>query len=172
MPKFVYYPLSKWYNSDRQITRQVIHYRAARRNTFNDAQSMMSSHSMKFMQSSQKFYNPAQEDFEDELHKKVGDIVYELEVNPNLIYLGLVADSGERTYRQAVSNGRLDLNYVKRVLKMQRVPFEEIEVSRKTTLHSILNMAAKTYKKNIKRGRLLIEDQVIAGTHLFKTLED
>lgn len=127
---------------------------------------------MKFMQSSQKFYNPVQEDFEDELHKAVGHDIYELEVHPNLLYLGLVSEGGERTYRNAVSNGRLDLNYVKRVLKMDRIPFEEIQVSRKTTLHQILNMASKKYMKNIKRGRLLIEDQVIAGTNLFKTLED
>jgi hypothetical protein len=32
-----------------------------------DTVSMMSSHSHKFMMSSQKFYNPVQEEFEEEL---------------------------------------------------------------------------------------------------------
>ena len=33
-------------------------------------------------------------------------------------------------------------------------------------------VAANTYKQNIKRGRLLIEDAIVSGTKLYVTLEE
>ena len=137
-----------------------------------DTVSMMSSHSHKFMMSSQKFYNPVQEEFEEELQKRVGDTIYELEVNPNHFYLGLVSEKGDRPHRQAVVNGRVDINYLKRVVKTDSLPFEEMQVSRKTSMNQVLMLASQTFKKNIKRGRLLVDDQIVSGTKLFMTLEE
>ena len=57
-------------------------------------------------------------------------------------------------------------------MKTDNLPFEELQVSRKTTLHQVLQIAARTFKENIKRGRLLIEDQILGGTSLFQSLED
>ena len=42
LPKFVFFPLSKWYSCDKVITRQVIKYPNNRRR--DEQQSMMSSH--------------------------------------------------------------------------------------------------------------------------------
>ena len=67
-----------------------------------------------------------QEEFEEELQKRVGDTIYELEVNPNVFYLGLVSDKGERPHRSAVVNGRVDFNYLKRVVKTDTLPFKEM----------------------------------------------
>ena len=45
-------------------------------------------------------------------------------------------------------------------------------MSRKTSLYQVLQIAANTFSQNIKRGRLLIEDQVVGGTLLYQTLEE
>ena len=48
LPKYVFFPLSKWYPCDKVITRQVIKYPNSRRK--DDIASMMSSHhSQRFM---------------------------------------------------------------------------------------------------------------------------
>ena len=71
LPKYVFYPLSKWYSCDKEITRSVIQFRRDRKlggnfgselgsvsivqqNTLNV--SRRDSH--RFMMSSQKFWNP------------------------------------------------------------------------------------------------------------------
>ena len=60
LPKYVYYPLSKWYQCEKEITRNVIQYRRERRAGMGDSISMMSNsqQSKRFLMSSQKFYNP------------------------------------------------------------------------------------------------------------------
>lgn len=45
---------------------------------------------------------------------------------------------------------------LKSELKMDKLPFEELQLSRRTTLDSLLAIAAKHAKKNPKKGRLLI----------------
>ena len=45
---------------------------------------------------------------------------------------------------------------MKNEFKMDKLPFEEIQLSRKTSLESVLALAAKQIKKNPKKGRLLI----------------
>ena len=50
------------------------------------------------MMSSQKFYNPVADTFEEELIHRVGQIVFELEIYPNLIYLSRVTDKGEKPH--------------------------------------------------------------------------
>ena len=49
-------------------------------------------------------------------------------------------------------NGKVDFNYLRRVVKTDSLPFEELQLSRKTTLHQVLMIAANTYKQNIKRA--------------------
>ena len=83
-----------------------------------------------------------------------------------------MTEKGEKPHKQAVSNGKVDFNYLRRVVKTDSLPFEELQLSRKTTLQQVLMVAANTYKQNIKRGRLLIEDTAVAGTKLFVTLEE
>ena len=41
LPKHVYYPLSKWYSIDKEITRTVIQYRRERK--FGDSSQMFAS---------------------------------------------------------------------------------------------------------------------------------
>ena len=83
-----------------------------------------------------------------------------------------MTDKGEKPHKQAVANGKVDFGYLRRVAKTDSLPFEELQLSRKTTLQQVLMVAANTYKQNIKRGRLLIDDAVVAGTRLFVTLEE
>ena len=94
LPKYVFYPLSKWYSCDKEITRSVIQFRRERKlgGNFGDMNSAslvqmnslnvsrMDSH--RFMMSSQKFWNPKEGQFEEELVHKKGEFVYELEINP------------------------------------------------------------------------------------------
>jgi hypothetical protein len=110
------------------------------------------------MMSSQKFYNPSEQQFEEELCHKKGEFVFELEINPQLLYLAQVNDKGEKPHKKAVINGKVDFNYLRKVVHTDSLPFEELQVSRKTTLHQVLQIAAQTFGKNIKRGRLLVED--------------
>ena len=172
VPKYVFYPLGKWYQCDKTITRQVIQYKKERRGGNLETQSMMSSHSHRFMMSNQKFYNPEEQQFEEELIHRKGDFVYELEINPPLIYLGLVEENGNLPNKEAIQNGRIDLNYIRKVAKTDNLPFEELQVSRKTNLYQILQIAAQSSKKNVKRGRLLIDEQIVQGAKLYATLEE
>ena len=92
LPKYVYYPLSKWYSCEKEITRSVIQYRRDKKiggalgdiGSASALQSLnvsrMDSH--RFMMSSQKFYNPKEQQFEEELVHKKGEFVYELEIYP------------------------------------------------------------------------------------------
>ena len=78
------------------------------------------------MMSSQKFYNPVADTFEEELIHRVGQIVYELEIYPNLVYLSKVTDKGEKPHQKAVVNGKIDYNYLRRVAKTDNLPFKEL----------------------------------------------
>jgi hypothetical protein len=97
-------------------------------------------------------------------------VVYELEINPRLIYLSKVSENGERIDKAAVVNFKIDYNYLKKILKTEKLPFEELELSKKTTFGQVLNTAAKLYNGNPKQCRLLIEDTIISGPKLFMTL--
>ena len=57
-----------------------------------------SQYSQKFMMSSQKFYNPSEGQFEEELVHKKGEFVFELEVYPCMLYLAQVTDKGEKPH--------------------------------------------------------------------------
>ena len=85
------------------------------------------------MMSSQKFYNTKENDYDEDLVHRSGEYTYELELNPRLIYLGKVSDEGKRLHRAAVVNFKIDHSYLKRVIKTENLPFEELELSKKTT---------------------------------------
>ena len=68
------------------------------------------------------------------MHKK-GEFVYELEIYPATFYLAMVTDKGEKPHKKAVNNGIVDFNYLRKVVKTDSLPFEELQVSRKTSLH-------------------------------------
>jgi len=104
---------------------------------------MQSSHqSNRFLSSSQRFYNPKEGQFEEEIIHKKGEFVYELEVYPCMLYLAMVSEKGEKPHQKAVINGKVDFNYVRKVAKTDNLPFEELQLSRKTTLHQVLAVAA------------------------------
>jgi len=170
LPKFVFRPFSKWYDCDKIITRQVIMTKS--KVGLKRMDSMRSSHSHRFMMSSQKFYNPAVEEFEEEFVRTVGDTVYELELYPRLVYLGKVTEKGEKLHKKAIVNKQVDQNYLVKVLKTDNIPFKEVQLSKKTTLFNVLQIAAKHFDENPKKGRLLIEDAVISGRKLFMNLEE
>ena len=78
------------------------------------------------MMSSQKFYNPKERKFEEELIHQRGEFVYELEVNPCMLYLSLVTEKGEKQHLKAVVNGKVDFIYLRRVARTDSLPFEEL----------------------------------------------
>jgi len=61
---------------------------------------------------------------------------------------------------------------MKKVLKQEKIPFQELLISRKATFEEVLKIISLSFKENPKRGRLWIEDQVISGAKLEETLED
>ena len=61
---------------------------------------------------------------------------------------------------------------MKKVLKSDKIPFNELLISRKSTFDELLKLISNTFKENPKRGRLWIEDQIISGAKLEETLED
>ena len=71
------------------------------------------------------------------VHKK-GEFIYELEINPCMLYLALVTNKGEKPHFKAVINGNVDFNYLRKVAKTDNLPFEELQVSRKTSLNQVL----------------------------------
>lgn len=171
VPKYVFFPLSKWYPCDKVITRQVIKYPNARRR--DDIGSMMSSHySGRFMMSSQKFYNTKEECFDEDLVHRDGDFVFELEVSPRIVYLGKINEQGLRPHKNAIQNKTVDALYLKKTLKSETIPFEELELSKKTTFNQLLITAAKLFGENPKKGRLLIDEVVLHGPKLYMTLGD
>lgn len=65
-------------------------------------------------------------ELEGEFSKKIGDTIYELEIQPCLIYLGKITPKGERQNEKYYKAGKVDVNMVKKELKIERLPFEEM----------------------------------------------
>ena len=76
--------------------------------------------------SSQKFYNPAEGQYEEELVHKKGEFIFELEIYPSMFYLAMVTEKGEKPHNKAVVNGKVDFNYIRKVAKSDNLPFEEL----------------------------------------------
>jgi len=66
----------------------------------------------------------------------------------------------------------VDTVYLKKVLKTETLPFEELELSKTTKFNQLLITAAKLFGENPKKGRLLIEDTVFHGPKLYMTLNE
>ncbi len=111
-----------------------------------------------FIRSGQKFYNKEHDEFQEDLIKRVGDIIYELEIYPKLIYLALISQTGEKPYKKLFVNHGIDFNHLKKVLKMDSLPVEELQLSRKKTLVDVMAHAAKVFRFNPKKGRLHINE--------------
>jgi len=47
---------------------------------------------------------------------------------------------------------------LKKVLKTDKIPFNELLISRKKTFEDVLREISVTFKENYKRGRIWIED--------------
>jgi len=47
---------------------------------------------------------------------------------------------------------------MKKVVKSDKIPLQELEVSRKTTFEELLVIISDYFKENSKRGRLWIEE--------------
>lgn len=111
LPKFVFWPLSKWYACDKVIERMVISYKAAansRRSSLQGGifknEGLRSSYAQKFIVSGQKFHKKSNaEDLDNDYQKRVGELVFEIEVNPKIFYLAPVNSlSGELSFRSLV----------------------------------------------------------------------
>jgi hypothetical protein len=85
--------------------------------------------------SNQKFFNPSSQAFEADLQKRVADTVYEVNIAPKVLYLSQITEKGEKKHIDAVVNRKLDQKYMKKAgIKEGTIPFDELPVSRNTTL--------------------------------------
>lgn len=102
----------------------------------------------------------------------MGDITYELEIYPKLIYLAMISKTGEKPYKKLFVNHGIDYNHLKKVLKMDTLPVEELQLSRKKTLVEVMGYASKVFRFNPKKGRLHIGESIMFGPKLIATLEE
>ena len=134
--------------------------------------SMRSSKGLGFIRSGQKFYNKEHDEFQEDFIKRVGDITYELEIYPKMIYLAKISVTGEKPYKKLIVNHVIDYNHLKKVLKLDTLPVEELQLSRKKTLVEVMGYAAKIFRFNPKKGRLHINESIMFGPKLITTLEE
>ena len=62
--------------------------------------------------------------------------------------------------------------YLKKTLKQEQIPFEELELSKKTTFNQLLITAGKLFADNPKKGRLLVDEAIIFGPKQVMTLSE
>ena len=103
--------------------------------------------------------------------KQVNDMYYELEIYPKFIYYERITDKGERPHKKAIVNQKVDSAYLKKN-KLDKLPFNELYISRKATFDMLLRLVSKRYEMNPKLGRLWIEEEMISGAKLGETLEN
>lgn len=58
-----------------------------------------------------------------QLTKVVGSEIYELELFPRFVYFQKVGLDGLKPHEKAIQNKKVDVNYVKKTLKSDKVPF-------------------------------------------------
>lgn len=134
--------------------------------------SLRSSYSKNFKLSGQKFNSKRPDIIDDDYIQVKADIAFELEISPKVIYLAGVDQSGELLHAKLVQQNKVDFQLLKRVLKLDTLPFEELQLSRKTTFDWLLNYAAKRAKKNPKKGRILVDGIHLSGPKLYQSFED
>jgi hypothetical protein len=88
VPRFVFFPLSKWYSCNKVIERKVIKYKHDKNKSLNmfKQKKLASSQTVKSQQ------------LPENLFKIVGDISYELEVYPKFVYFEKITDKGDRPH--------------------------------------------------------------------------
>ena len=67
----------------------------------------------------------------------MGDIQYELEIYPRLIYFDKVSEEGQKPFEHAVIDHKFD-NKVLKDLKMDKIPLYELSMTKKSTCDMIL----------------------------------
>lgn len=103
----------------------------------------------------------------------VGDVMYELEIYPVCIYFQRVESDGTKPHQSCIQNNKVDFGYIKKHVPSGQLPFFEMSLTKKATLDLLLKHFAEVFHcANKKKGRLLIEDQVLSGIKLTQTLEE
>ena len=164
VPKFVFFPLSKWYQCSKVIERKVITYKTNKKRTYTAFRQRRGT--------TTSIMGPALNQLPENFYKQIGDTTYELEVYPKFFYYEKINDKGERPHQKAIVNQKIDQQYLKKVIKQDKIPFFEMLVSKKKTFEDVLKDISTNLKENYKRGRLWIEDQIINGAKLEMTLEE
>ena len=70
--------------------------------------------------------------------KVIHELNYEVEVYPKFIYYEKINEKGEKPHKKAIVNQNIDQNYMKKVLKSDKIPFNELVLSRKSTFEDLL----------------------------------
>jgi hypothetical protein len=98
VPRFVFFPLSKWYSCNKVIERKVIKYKHDKNKSLNmfKQKKLASSQTVKAQQ------------LPENLFKVVGDTSYELEVYPKFVYFEKITEKGERPHQKAIINQKID----------------------------------------------------------------
>jgi hypothetical protein len=62
---------------------------------------------------------------------------------------------------------------MKKYIKSDQIPFYELSITKKGTLELMLKHFSQIFEEpNYKKGRLLIDDQIVSGIKLTQTLEE
>eukprot|EP00349_Pseudokeronopsis_sp_Brazil_P009920 CAMPEP_0202979176 /NCGR_PEP_ID=MMETSP1396-20130829/85405_1 /ASSEMBLY_ACC=CAM_ASM_000872 /TAXON_ID= /ORGANISM="Pseudokeronopsis sp., Strain Brazil" /LENGTH=181 /DNA_ID=CAMNT_0049718495 /DNA_START=1710 /DNA_END=2255 /DNA_ORIENTATION=- len=80
-----------------------------------------------------------------------------------------MGEKGERPNHKAIVNQKIDPAFIK---KNGKLPFHELQISRKTSFAELLTIISNKLKANAKRGRLWVEEEVFTAAKLDMTLEE
>jgi hypothetical protein len=95
------------------------------------------------------------------LTKQTGDMIYELELFPRFIYFLKISDEGMKPYEKAIMNKRVDLNYVKKTLKMDKVPFNEVYLSKSYTVEKLIEIISNVFEEKKQKARIWLGSEVV-----------
>jgi len=107
-----------------------------------------------------------------QLTKNVGFDMFELELFPRFIYFQKVGLDGLKPHEKAIQNKKVDFNYVKKTLKSDKVPFQELYVSKTVTVDQLLQQISEFYGEKKQRARLWLNQDVINATDYELSLEE
>jgi len=72
-----------------------------------------------------------------------------------------VGQDGIKPHEKAINNKKVDLNYVKKTHKSDKVPFEELYVSKTQTVDQLIQQLADFYGEKKQRARLWLHKEII-----------
>lgn len=96
VPRFVFFPLSKWYKVTKVIERKVINYQS-------DKKKSLSLFKQK-TQVGSRIITGSSQAVPEAFFKTIGETSYELEIYPKHIYYERINEKGERPHSKAVIN--------------------------------------------------------------------